>query len=219
MLRKILLFLFPFFILFSVHGQINKPLRKTVDEMVKQDQEIRDVLNNLYDTYYKTENRNNLRSKRYKAVQPRFLEHDSLETEYQFKFDSISNIMSKIDQSNRIKLEEILKKYGYPGKKTVGHYDADLILLHSSFQWIRDKFPLLKEEVKKGNLRAITLANSYDKFSNIEGLGFLYHTLLLVDESNKLSQTIPSDLEKTNKARKEIGLKPIRIKKNGKRKK
>ena len=57
-----------------------------------------------------------------------------------------------------------------------------------------------------------------DRFSHLEGDGYLYHTLLLIDKSNKITQTIPKDLEKTNKARKELGLKPIKIKKNGKRK-
>lgn len=212
------------FLLLSMFGftiaeaQVNLDLQKTVDSLVQKDQEIRFALNSLESEYHKSEKKHGLRSFRYKSLQKQTIIDDSLSEEYQHKYDSISAKMLEIDQSNREVFEELILTYGYPGKKLVGHYNADKLLLHTNFKWIKRMFPVLKKEVEKGNLRPITLANAYDKFSKIAGEGFLYHTLLIIDESNKITQTVPTDLERTNAARKELGLKPIKLKKNGKRK-
>ena len=212
-----LLFILFFCINSSAIAQFNHQLRKTVDSLVYKDRFYRILKSDLVKRYKKVDNIFFLKSKRYKAVQDHEI-IDSLKQEYKVKNDSLSALLRSSDEKNLIVFEKIIRDYGFPGKKLVGHYDADRLLLHSDLAWIKKMFPLLKEEVKKGNLRAITLASAYDKFSYGEGKGYLYHTLLLIDKSNKITQTIPDDLEKTNAARKELGLKPIRIKKNGKRK-
>ena len=137
---------------------------------------------------------------------------------YKAKRDSLHKLQGKIDIENLKKLKEIILTIGFPGKKLVGHNKAGKLLYHAPIKWVEELFPILKQEVLKGNLRAITLANAYDKILLYQKKEPLYHTGFFVGKNNKLTQTVPTDLEKTNKARKELGLKPIRIKKNGKRK-
>jgi len=198
--------------------QIDLKLKNKVDSMVVADQFYRLKMSDLYAQYHKSKKTDTFRSRRYKSLQESEIIDHTKTQEYENKEDSLRILRNETDASNIQALKRIILAKGYPGKKIVGHYDIDLILLHSNLEWIKEMLPALKAEVKKGNLRAITLANAYDKFSFGYGEGYLYHTLLHVDKNNKITQTTPDDLVKTNAARKEIGLKPIKLKKNGQRK-
>ncbi|PCJ31456.1 MAG: hypothetical protein COA99_17215 [Moraxellaceae bacterium] len=66
------------------------------------------------------------------------------------------------DSLNREWLISIIKTKGWPGRKVVGNYRANILLTHLDMNWLEDNFNLLIEEIKKGNLSASMLAYKFD---------------------------------------------------------
>lgn len=124
--------------------------------------------------------------------------------------DSLWQLQSAIDSANFIKMSGIIYKYGFP-KKYVAAYKVSAILLHSSPHFMTmDFFNILKEEVINGNMPGIEYATIYDKTRLNNKLPELYYVIEHFDPKTNTSVIgKPRDIEATNRAREEIGLKKI----------
>lgn len=194
----------------------NDKIKIAIDSMVRLDQLYRQEMAWSELDKKKIDSLNNMSRKKQLSY---FIKKDNNAIKYdKVAIDSVINLQNNIDYNNRKLLREITLLCGWPNKKEVKNNRADLLLYHVPDDWIIEMFPKLKEEVLKGNMKPLTLANIYDKMLNRNNKDMLYHTLLFIDDDNKVTYSSPKELEKTNNARVEIGLKPIRLKKNGKRK-
>lgn len=110
-----------------------------------------------------------------------------------------------IDSLNCDRLIQITKEYGFPSKKAVGffnHFDITVMILHFQ-KYEKDLTPILKQACLNGDLKPIDFARYYDKYCLVNKLEILYATEWL--HPSKCIE----NLEKTNQARMEIGLKPV----------
>ncbi len=125
--------------------------------------------------------------------------------------DSIEKLQEKIDSINLKKLSGIIKTYGFPHKYVPIYYGI-IILNHVDVGLVTDEFiELLRQEVRCGNLTPIEFANFYDRLQLGKKLPELYYVL---EHYNPITQKTelhtPKDIDATNKARADIGLKKIK---------
>ena len=120
------------------------------------------------------------------------------------QIDSLWKIQEKIDLENRDKLIEIIKIHGFPSPKRTKSNTTDYILLHflseEDFELLN---PIFLDEIKKGNMPGEIYASWFDRILYVKGELQLYGEYL----SNR---PCIENLEKTNMARKKIGLKRLR---------
>ncbi len=121
--------------------------------------------------------------------------------------DSLWKFQSQIDSINFLELSAIITKYGFP-HKYIEEYKATSMLLHADPQLTTDDFfNMLKGEVKCGNLSPMEYAGVYDRIQLDRKLPELYYVSDYYDTATgKSKPKTPIDLDKTNKAREEIGL-------------
>ena len=130
------------------------------------------------------------------------------------KLDSIWKLQAAIDSANFLKVMAITKMFGFP-HKYVESYKATAILCHAAEgYWNDDFFRTLKDEVLLGNIEPDVYAGLYDNIQWKMHRQELYFVNLQYHKTTKTSDHgTPPDLELTNKARAEIGLKKFRQKK------
>lgn len=133
--------------------------------------------------------------------------------------DSLWALQHVLDFRNHITLRGIFKTYGYLPEAILGEYDyiQILLLMHPPKDWDLDEYleeytSILKEEVRVGRMPAKIFASFYD---NVKGKMMrkpqLYGTNERFDIKTKTIQPpLIEDLEKSNKARAEIGLPPLK---------
>ncbi|WP_025666489.1 BT_3928 family protein [Aquimarina megaterium] len=115
-----------------------------------------------------------------------------------------------IDSTNTIFIEEVFKKYGYPGKTLVGegtNIAAWLVIQHSDK--IGAYLPLIKEAGEKGELDMASVAMMEDRHLMQQGLEQIYGTQgtrLNSNSKTPISLIWPiKDPESVNERRKEVG--------------
>jgi hypothetical protein len=120
------------------------------------------------------------------------------------QIDSLYEIQGKIDIENRDKLIEIINTYGFPSPKRTKSNRISTMLLHflseKDFELLN---PIFLNEIKKENMPGEIYARWFDRILYVKGERQLYGEYL----SNR---PCVENLEKTNIARKKIGLKRLR---------
>jgi hypothetical protein len=120
------------------------------------------------------------------------------------QIDSLRKIQKKIDLENRDKLIEIINTYGFPSPKRTKSHGISTMLLHflseKDFELLN---PIFLNEIKKGNMPGEIYASGFDRILYVKGELQLYGEYL----SNR---PCLENLEKTNIARKKIGLRRLR---------
>jgi hypothetical protein len=105
------------------------------------------------------------------------------------------------------RVEEIIAKYGYPGKALVGTPEnraAWIVIQHSSPQVIQKYLPTLREAVKNGDLDRQSLALTEDRNLMYQGKKQIYGSQFF--EANGKPAFWPiENSEKVNELRKEAG--------------
>ena len=173
-------------------------LKIVLDEMGEQDQKQRWEL--MYGTNIQAEidsiNRLSIEDKK-RIVR----EHNKNNKQ---QIDSLWQIQEKIDLENRDKLIEIINTYGFPSPKRTKSNEISTMLLHflseKDFELLN---PIFLNEIKKGNMPGRIYASWFDRILYVKGELQLYGEYL----SNR---PCVENLEKTNIARKRIGLKRLR---------
>lgn len=124
--------------------------------------------------------------------------------------DSLSSLQYMLDSVNFAKIHNVIYKYGYP-KKYVESYKISVILNHNANFVTDDFLRLLLQEVKNGNMPAGEYANMYDAQQTVWKHPKLYYGAAEYDAAtNTFNDEKPNDLNATNKARQELGLKKIK---------
>ena len=144
--------LFPFTLLFlgllqTSHGQtlINTILKKELDSLQMLDQKYRAALNA------------NMRGK-----------GDSLAIVYGVKKEDLNDYLWKLqgelDSLNTLKVEKIIKEYGYPGISLVGKPTNEVAFYVIQHSKVIDKYlPVFKEAAEKNELRFVLYAMMLDR--------------------------------------------------------
>ena len=183
---------FLFLILFSCKKvektSINLELKKELSEIEFRDQVLRFI------TYQTPKDSLDLIAKRIK-VDPTYFKNN-------YKSVSVT-----LDGENIKRVEEIIAKYGYPGKALVGTPEnraAWIVIQHSSPQIIQKYLPMLREAVKNGDLDRQSLALTEDRNLMYQGKKQIYGSQFF--EANGKPAFWPiENSEKVNELRKEAG--------------
>jgi hypothetical protein len=129
--------------------------------------------------------------------------------------DELMTKQAEIDRKNLVRLEEIIQKHGWPGKKLVGEKGsvaAFLILQHSE-QATQEKYlQLFKKAAQSGDARMADAAMLEDRVLMRQGKKQIYGTQLQSNgQSNGKLFLYPIEDEANVDARREsVGLPPIR---------
>ena len=183
---------FLFLILFSCKKvektSINLELKKELSEIEFRDQALRFI------TDQTPKDSLDLIAKRIK-VDPTYFKNN-------YKSVSVT-----LDGENIKRVEEIISKYGYPGKALVGTPEnraAWIVIQHSSPQVIQKYLPMLREAVKNGDLDRQSLALTEDRNLMYQGKKQIYGSQFF--EANGKPAFWPiENSEKVNELRKEAG--------------
>ena len=128
----------------------------------------------------------------------------------QFQKDSIGKYQDENDSENMVKLTEIITRYGFP--TYIEAYKVTPILLHAPSSQLNGEYlKMLKDEVLLGNMPALEYAVLYDEIQYRLHLPELYYVNATFDETRGKGKIgIPANMDETNRARKEIGLKKFK---------
>lgn len=183
---------FLFLILFSCKKvektSINLELKKELSEIEFRDQALRFI------TDQTPKDSLDLIAKRIK-VDPTYFKNN-------YKSVSVT-----LDGENIKRVEEIIAKYGYPGKTLVGTPEnraAWIVIQHSSPQVIQKYLPMLREAVKNGDLDRQSLAITEDRNLMYQGKKQIYGSQFFEVNGKPAFWPIENS-EKVNELRKEAG--------------
>ena len=183
---------FLFLILFSCKKvektSINLELKKELSEIEFRDQALRFI------TERTPKDSLDLIAKRIK-VDPTYFKNN-------YKSVSVT-----LDGENIKRVEEIIAKYGYPGKALVGTPEnraAWIVIQHSSPQVIQKYLPMLREAVKNGDLDRQSLAITEDRNLMYQGKKQIYGSQFFEVNGKPAFWPIENS-EKVNELRKEAG--------------
>ena len=183
---------FLFLILFSCKKvektSINLELKKELSEIEFRDQALRFI------TERTPKDSLDLIAKRIK-VDPTYFKNN-------YKSVSVT-----LDGENIKRVEEIIAKYGYPGKALVGTPEnraAWIVIQHSSPQVIQKYLPMLREAVKNGDLDRQSLALTEDRNLMYQGKKQIYGSQFFEVNGKPAFWPIENS-EKVNELRKEAG--------------
>lgn len=183
---------FLFLILFSCKKvektSINLELKKELSEIEFRDQAVRFI------TDQTPKDSLDLIAKRIK-VDPTYFKNN-------YKSVSVT-----LDGENIKRVEEIIAKYGYPGKALVGTPEnraAWIVIQHSSPQVIQKYLPMLREAVKNGDLDRQSLAITEDRNLMYQGKKQIYSSQFFEVNGKPAFWPIENS-EKVNELRKEAG--------------
>lgn len=155
-----LLFLFGFS---QAQETIDESLKKELDGIYKSDQILREYVNPGTAEIRKTEI----------LIETGYSKSD-------LENDKAHNIIRDQDYINLVRVEEIIAKYGYPGKTLVGEPTNEAawsVILHS--KKIADYFPLIQDAAASNELSFTKVATMQDKILMQEGKEQLYGTQIV----------------------------------------
>jgi outer membrane protein OmpA-like peptidoglycan-associated protein len=166
-------------------AKLNKPLIKQLDSILKNDQ-------------------------RYRAK----LE----ETEAQFGWDSkqvkeLWRLIEKNDSINLIQVKYILKKYGWLGPETIGHFGTTTLFLVIQHAPLVDQIkylPMMREAVKSRKILPSDLALLEDRVALGQGKKQIYGSQVEMDPIKNNYRIAPLiDPDHVDKRRAAVGLEPL----------
>ena len=121
--------------------------------------------------------------------------------------NNYKSVSVTLDGENIKRVEEIIAKYGYPGKALVGTPEnraAWIVIQHSSPQVIQKYFPMLREAGKNGDLDRQSLAITEDRNLMYQGKKQIYGSQFFEVNGKPAFWPIENS-EKVNELRKEAG--------------
>jgi Family of unknown function (DUF6624)/PQQ-like domain len=120
---------------------------------------------------------------------------------------------AEIDNRLLKRLEEIIGQYGWPGRSLVGadaSLAAFLIIQHADYEYQKKYFPLIKEAMKKGEIRPQDVALLEDRILMREGKKQIYGSQLTRNDATGKYELWPvEDEENLDNRRASVGLEPI----------
>lgn len=184
----------------------------TVESCTKDDREIEDRKTKDSQTASKEKYNNELRSE---LIQMLKEDQEIREKTRQANYaDSVLNEQAiEIDRKNTARMQEIVQKYGWPGKSLVGEGGsnaAGFLVLHADLEYEFQKqcLKLMEKAAKKGEVSMKLVAYLTDRVLVAEGKKQIYGTQF----ETKNGKLVPSPIEdeiNIDKRRKEVGLPPL----------
>ncbi|KAF2342765.1 DUF6624 domain-containing protein [Flavobacterium tistrianum] len=160
-MKKCLLYVFVLCVSQSyAQKKINENLKQELDSIMKSDQILREYIN--FDT--SESRKKEIEKELGRENDPDFRKGIWLE-------------MQKRDSLNLIKIEEIIKQYGYPGKSLVGeptNIAAWYVIQHGSK--IGEYLPMIEQEAKKKEIPFTYFAKMQDRYLTQQGKEQIYGT-------------------------------------------
>lgn len=143
-------------------------------------------------------------------------ELDSIGKEYGWDSDEIMNhwqIISKIDSSNLVIVEDILKRYGWLSAEQIGgtaNSTLFLVIQHSD-QDVQEKYlPIMRNAVEEGKANPRSLALLEDRVRLGRGELQIYGSQIGTDQESGKMYVLPLiEPETVNERRLKVGLGPI----------
>src|SRR5262249_29700038 len=135
-------------------------------------------------------------------------------TEQSKELKAILKKQNEIDRKNLVRLEEIIKQHGWPGRSLVGEDGSMacfLILQHSDLSSQKRYFPLVKDGVTKGEVRAADAPMLEDRILMAEGRKQIYGSAVHSgpETGGKLVLHPIEDEEHVDERRAAVGLMPL----------
>jgi tetratricopeptide (TPR) repeat protein len=119
----------------------------------------------------------------------------------------------KVDSINVIKVKEIIKTYGWPGKEEVGQMGnmaIFLVIQHADSATQVEHLPIMRKAVKEGKAEASQLALLEDRVALKQGKKQIYGSQIGTNTETGKPFLLPLiDPDNVDKRRKEVGLPPL----------
>jgi hypothetical protein len=119
---------------------------------------------------------------------------------------------TSIDKANQARIEEIVKTYGWPGKKEFGQKAATaafLVIQHSTPEMMRRYLPILQNAMENGDADKQSFAMLDDRVRMHEGRPQRYGSQIRGNRDTKMTFWQIEDEESVDKRRAEMGLEPL----------
>jgi len=169
----------------SIEANYDKPLKNELEEIFKDDQNIRN---------------------KYVATGEKLGYKDP-------KVDSLGKIMIYKDSINQIKVIQILDTKGWMGKEKVGvtgNQALFLVMQHAGLKTQEKYLPMMREAVKNGALNQSFFAALEDRVALRQGKKQIYGTQIGINSELKINYVQPlEDPDNVDKRRASVGLHPI----------
>lgn len=119
-------------------------------------------------------------------------------------------MQNRADSLNLIRIKEIIKQYGYPGKSLVGDQSSTvwLVIQHADLKTQEEYLPILQDAVNKGELSKSSFALLVDRVRMRKGEKQLYGSQITM-KNGKYEIYPIEDEPNVNKRRSEMGLGPL----------
>lgn len=129
------------------------------------------------------------------------------------QIDSVRNIIVKKDSINLLKVNEILKQYGWLGPQDVGMNGSQgifLVIQHADLATQKRYLPLIRQAEKDGKTLSSNLAILEDRMAMREGRKQIYGSQGFKDKVTGKSYIYPvMDVDNLDQRRKAMGLPPM----------
>ena len=119
---------------------------------------------------------------------------------------------TSIDKANQGRIDEIVKTYGWPGKKEFGKKAATaafLVIQHSTPEMMRRYLPILSNAMENGDVDKSSFALLDDRVRMTEGRPQRYGSQIQGNRDTKMTLWQIEDEENVDKRRAEMGLEPL----------
>jgi RNase P protein component len=135
-------------------------------------------------------------------------------TEQSKEFKAVLKKQNEIDRKNLVRLAEIIKRHGWPGRSLVGEEATNasvLILQHADLTFQKKYFSLVKEGARKGEVRAADAAMLEDRILMLEGKKQIYGSAVQSgpETGGKLQLHPIEDEDHVDERRAAVGLMPL----------
>ncbi|MDQ3046244.1 MAG: hypothetical protein M3R27_01755 [Bacteroidota bacterium] len=117
--------------------------------------------------------------------------------------------INKTDSTNLLVVEDLIKKYGWLGKESVGSIGNStlaLVILHSGLDVQEKYLPVMREAVADGKADPGDLALLEDRVALLKGKKQIYGSVVISFDGKKYYISPMEDPEQVDKRRSEIGL-------------
>ncbi|MFV0145518.1 hypothetical protein OBJ68_08795 [Empedobacter falsenii] len=206
-MKKNLFLIIIFSFLNNSNAQINDSIREVLIGVEKSDQDLRKILyvKKIFDSKVDSIGKANKISN--EAVK-----------------DLLLKKINKLDSINLLEIENIIKKYGYPGTNLVGHNENNIawsVIQHSNYETRKKYLPLLENAAKNKQLAFSAYATTLDRILMDENKPQIYGSQVkkVVLKGNNEEKLIFWPIENPkniNKIRRKAGFYEWKIKKYAK---